>query len=83
MGVNICARNYSALDNQAVGEGAAIMGNGMKIGLSSSEQSDTGVSTMANFFTSFRLFHEQPLLPINLVSAIEIFQAWQLLPALE
>ena len=59
------------------------MGNGMKIGLSSSGWSDTGVSTMANFFTSFRLFHEQPWLPINLVSAIEIFQAWQLLPALE
>ena len=59
------------------------MGNGMKIGLSSSQQSDTGVSTMANFFTSFKLFHEQEqhLPPINLVSAIEIFQASQLLPA--
>ena len=57
------------------------MGNGMKIGLSSSQKSDTGVSTMENFFTSLKLFHEPPRLPINLVSAIEIFQAWQLLPA--
>ena len=60
----------------------AIMGNGMKIGLSSSQRSDTGVSTMENFLTSLKLFHEPPWLPINLVSAIEIFQAWQLLPAL-
>ena len=57
------------------------MGNGMKIGLSSSQQSDIGVSTMANFFTSFKLFHEQEQPPINLVAAIEIFQASQLLPA--
>ena len=81
MGVNICARNYWALDSQAASEGDAIMGNGMKIGLSSSQQSDIGVSTMANFFTSFKLFHEQEQPPINLVSAIEIFQASQLLPA--